>query len=302
MPWAKEDLFKKYEVNVIVDNSKTNGAPVIMEFNPTYQNLFGRTEKEAQFGALTTDFTMIRAGTLHKANNGYLIIQVEDLLRNPFAYDALKRDIRERNIFIEEPEERYGFISVKTLKPQPIPLEAKIILIGTPNIYQALFTMDMDFKELFKVKAEFDTTMNRTEENIIQYTSFACTICEKENLKHIDASGLAKLIEYSSRIIEDQHKLSTQFSVIADIIREANFYAEEEKTQLITASQINKAIDERLYRSKLIQEKVHEMIQRGFYLIDTEQQVGQVNWLSVMGLGDLLLAHPHGSRKHRYRT
>ena len=157
MPWMKEDPYKKYEVNVVIDNSETKGAPVVMETNPTYPNLLGRTEKEAQFGALTTDFSMIRAGAIHKANGGYLIIPVEELLRNPFSYDGLKRDLRDGNIVIEEPEERYGFLSVKTLKPQPIPLSAKVILIGDPYLYQMMFQLDNDFKELFKIKAEFDT-------------------------------------------------------------------------------------------------------------------------------------------------
>ena len=157
MPWMKEEPFKKYEVNVVIDNSDTKGAPVIVETNPTYLNLLGRTEKEAQFGALTTDFSMIRAGAIHKANGGYLIVPVEELLRNPFSYDGLKRDLRDGNIAIEEPEERYGFLSVKTLKPQPIPLTAKVILIGDPYIYQLLFQLDTDFRELFKIKAEFDS-------------------------------------------------------------------------------------------------------------------------------------------------
>lgn len=293
MPWAREDPFKKYAVNVIIDNSNLKGAPVITEFNPTYPNLFGRTEKEAQFGALTTDFTMIRAGALHKANGGYLIIPVEELLRNPYVYDALKRDIRDRNISIEEPEERYGFLSVKTLKPQPIPLNAKIIIIGNPQIYQALFGLDMDFRELFKVKAEFDTTMERNDENVKLYAAFVCTLCEKENLRHLDGSGLAKLIEFSSRIAADQFKLSTQFSVIADVMRESNFYAEQDNAKLITGNQVKKSIEERIYRSKLIQEKLQEMIKRGFFLIDTvSERVGQVNGLSVMGLGDFAFGNP----------
>ena len=158
MPWMREDPYKKYEVNVVIDNSETKGAPVVMETNPTYLNLLGRTEKEAQFGALTTDFSMIRAGAIHKANGGYLIVPVEELLRDPFSYDGLKRDLRDGNIAIEEPEERYGFLSVKTLKPQPIPLTAKVILIGDPNIYQLLFQLDTDFRELFKIKAEFDSS------------------------------------------------------------------------------------------------------------------------------------------------
>jgi lon-related putative ATP-dependent protease len=293
MPWMKEEPYKKYEVNVIIDNSATAGASVVMETNPTYHNLLGRTEKEAQFGALTTDFSMIRAGAIHKANGGYLIIPVEELLRNPFSYDGLKRDIRDGKMSIEEPEERYGFISVKTLKPQPIPLTAKVILIGDPNIYQLMFTMDPDFHELFKIKAEFDTTMPRTDEKVRQYGAFVCGLCEKEGLKHLDGSGLAKIVEYSSRIIEDQYKLSTQFSYIADIVRESNYYAAQENSEFITGNHVKKAIEEKIYRSKLIQEKIQEMITRGFFLIDTvEEKVGQVNGLSVMGLGDFAFGMP----------
>jgi lon-related putative ATP-dependent protease len=293
MPWMKEDSFKKYEVNVVIDNSATTGAPVVVESNPNYHNLLGRTEKEAQFGALTTDFTMIRGGAIHKANGGYLIVPVEDLLRNPLSYDGLKRDLKDQKISIEEPEERYGFLSVKTLKPQSIPFTGKVILIGDPNIYQMMFSLDSDFRELFKIKAEFDTTMPRTAEKIQKYAAFVCSLCEKEGLKHLDGTGLAKLVEYSSRIVSDQFKLSTQFSAIADIIREANYYAIENGTEFITGEHIRKAIEEKIYRSKLIQEKVHEMIARGFYLIDThETKVGQVNGLSVMGLGDFAFGSP----------
>ncbi len=293
MPWMKEEPYKKYEVNVVIDNSNTTGAPVVMETNPTYHNLLGRTEKEAQFGALTTDFTMIRGGSIHKANGGYLIIPVEDLLRNPLSYDGLKRDLKDQKMSIEEPEERYGFLSVKTLKPQPIPLTAKVILIGDPYVYQMMFTMDPDFHELFKIKAEFDSTMPRTGEKVQQYAAFVCMLCVRENLKHLDGSGLAKLVEYSSRIVEDQYKLSTQFSHIADIIRESNYYATQDNSEFITGEYVKKAIEEKIYRSKLIQEKIQEMITRGFFLIDTvEQKVGQVNGLSVMGLGDFAFGTP----------
>jgi len=293
MSWMRDDPYKKDDVNVVIDNSETQGAPVVMETNPTYHNLLGRTEKEAQFGALTTDFSMIRAGSIQKANGGYLIVPVEDLLRNPFSYDGLKRDIKDGKMYIEEPEERYGFLSVKTLKPKPIPLTAKTILIGDPYLYQLMFTLDPDFRELFKIKAEFDTAMPRTYERMRQYASFVCGLCEKENMKHLDGGALAKLIEYSSRLVEDQYKLSTQFSLVADIVREANFYAAEENSTLITAAHVKKAIEEKIYRSKLVQEKIQEMIARGFFLIDThEQKVGQVNGLSVMGLGDFAFGTP----------
>jgi lon-related putative ATP-dependent protease len=292
-PWMKEAPFKKYEVNVVVDNSNVKGAPVIIESNPTYQNLIGRTEKEAQFGALVTDFTMIRGGALHKANDGYLIVPVEDLLRNPFSYDSLKRALRDGQIIVEEPEERYGFISIRGLKPQPIQLNAKVIIIGDSYLYQQLFVLDKQFSELFKVKAEFDTTMDRTEENMQNYAGFVCKLCQKENLKHLDGSGLAKLIEYSSRLADDQQKLSTRFAEVADIVREANYYAIQEKSTLTTGNHVKKAIEEKVYRSKLIQEKIQEMIKRGVLLIDTEtERIGQVNGLSVMGLGDFAFGNP----------
>jgi lon-related putative ATP-dependent protease len=293
VPWMREVPFRKYEVNVIVDNSNVKGAPVVMEFNPTYQNLFGTTEKEAQFGALVTDFTMIRGGSLHKANSGYLIIPIEELLRNPFSYEGLKRALRDEKIVIEEPAERFGFISTKGLKPQPIPLRIKMVLIGNPYLYQQLFILDMEFTELFKVKAEFDTTMTRTEENVKQYAAFVCTICQKENLKHLDGTGLAKLVEYGQRLAEDQQKLSTRFAEVADVIREANFYATQEKSNLVTGNHVKKAIEEKIYRSKLVQEKIQEMIQREILLIDTDaEKVGQVNGLSVMGLGDFAFGSP----------
>ena len=293
LPWMREDPYKKYEVNVVIDNSETKGAPVVMETNPTYPNLLGRMEKEAQFGALITDFSMIRGGSIHKANGGYLIIPVEELLQNPFSYDGLKRDLRDGNMTIAEPEERYGYISVKTLKPQPIPLTAKVILIGSPDLYQTMFELDPDFKELFKVKAEFDTVMDRTHDKEMQYASWVCAFCEKENLKHLDGTGVVKLIEYSSRIADDQYKLSTRFSYIADMIREANYYAAQDNSEFITGEHIKKALEEKIYRSKLIQEKIQEMIKRGFYLIDTaKESVGQVNGLSVMGMGDFAFGSP----------
>jgi lon-related putative ATP-dependent protease len=293
LPWMKEAPFKKYEVNVVVDNSTVKGAPVITELNPVYQNLVGRTEKEAQFGALITDFTMIRGGALHKANCGYLIVRVEELLRSPLSYDALKRALRNRRIVVEEPEERFGFISIKSLKPQPIPLDVKVILIGDAYLYQLMFTMDTEFRELFKVKAEFDSSMQKTEDNVKQYAAFVCALCHREKLKHLDGSGLAKVIEHSSRLADDQEKLSTRFAEVGDVIREANFYALQEKSEHISASHMKKAVEEKIYRSKLIQEKIQEMIKRGVILIDTEDaKVGQVNGLSVMGLGDFAFGSP----------
>lgn len=291
--WTREDPFKKYVVNLIVDNSEVKGAPIVIGFNPTYQNLFGRIEKEARFGALVTDHTMIRGGLLHRANGGYLILPVEELLRNEFSYDSIKRALKSEHIIIEEVEERLGFATTKSLRPEPIPLNLKIILIGDPYLYQQLYVLDQEFNELFKVKAEFDTSMDRTEENIQKYAAFVCSLSQKEDLKHFDSSGIAKLIEYSSRLAEDQNKLSTEFAGIADVAREASFYASGDNTEFISATHVTKAIEEKIYRSKLIQEKIQEMIKKGILLIDTDlEQVGQVNGLSVISLGDFEFGGP----------
>jgi lon-related putative ATP-dependent protease len=292
-PGAAELPFRKYEVNVVVDNSRLEGAPVIMELNPTYNNLFGRIEKEAQFGALITDFTMIRGGSLHRANGGYLVLPTEEVLRNLFSWDSLKRALRNKEIAVEEAGERLGFITTKSLNPEPILLEAKIVLIGQPMLYYLLYDLDEDFSELFKVKADFDTRMDRTDENIRDYVAFVCTLCSEEGVKHLDASALARVIEHSSRLAEDQEKLSARFGEIADIIREAGFYATQDNSSYVTAAHVQKAIEEKFYRSNLIQEMVNEMIERGSIIIDAVgQEVGQVNGLSVSGLGDISFGRP----------
>ncbi|MFX1485827.1 MAG: Lon protease family protein [Promethearchaeota archaeon] len=293
LPWTMEVPFRKYEVNLTVDNSDLQGAPVVLETNPTHQNLFGKIEKEARFGVLTTDFTMIRPGSLHRANGGYLVLPVEELLRNIFTWDGLKMAIKNKEVSVEELGERLGFITTKSLRPAPIPLDAKVILVGKTEYYHILYILDRDFKELFKVKAEFDTTMDRTKENIDKFASFICTFCRKENLKHHEATAVAKLIEYSSRLADHQEKLSTKFSEIADIIREANFYATQESAEYITGNHVRKAIEEKIHRSRLLQEKIQEMIKQGFLLIDIEgEKVGQVNGLSVMSLGDFSFGRP----------
>jgi len=292
-PWVRDLSLRKYEVNVIADSSNLKGAPVVVELNPTYTNLFGRIEKEAVFGALTTDFTLIIPGSLHKANCGFVVIPVEELFRNPFSWDGLKRAMKNGQIVIEDPAERYGFLSTKTLSPEPIPLDLKVILIGDPNSFQLLHSYDPEFSELFKVKAHFDTTMQRTPENVKSYVSFVCTICEREKLKHLDRSGVAKMVEYSSRLAEDQKKLSTRFGSVADLIREASFYATQDGSKYVKAQHVKKAMDEKVYRSNLIQEKIQEYIERNVFLIDTVGEVvGQVNGLSVINIGDYEFGRP----------
>jgi lon-related putative ATP-dependent protease len=285
--------FTRYQVNVVVDNSTLTGAPVIVESNPTYGNLFGRVEQEAQFGALVTDFTMIRGGALHQANGGHLVMHVEELLPNAFSWDSLKRALANREIAIEDASERLGFMTTKSLRPEPIPLRVKVILIGRPDVYNLLRAYDEDFAELFKVKADFDTRMDRTDENVRDYAAFVCSLCEREGLKHLDSSALSRIVEHGARIAEDQEKLSTRFGEIADVIREAGYYAAQEEAQYVSAAHVQKAIDERFYRSSLIQERIQEMIARDSIKIAVAGEcVGQVNGLSVIGLGDIAFGQP----------
>jgi lon-related putative ATP-dependent protease len=284
---------KKYAVNILVDNSRLKGAPVIVETNPTHDNLFGRIEQEARFGALVTDFTLIRGGSLHRANGGYLVLPVEDVLRSPFAWEDLNHALENAKIAIEDITEKYGF-STKSLKPEPIPLEIKVILIGRPDIFQLLLSYEAHFQELFKVKAEFDTSMSRNLEHTLEYAAFATTLCKTEGLKHLDRSAMARLVEHGSRLAEDQEKLSTRFGEISDVLREASYYAGLDGAELITAQHIRKTIEERYYRSNLIQERLQEMIERGVIKIDIQgKKVGQINGLSVLGLGDISFGQPN---------
>ena len=286
-------LFRRYDVNVIVDNSELKGAPVISEDNPTATNLLGKFENESRFGALTTDFTLIKGGSLHRANGGYLILGAIELLKNQFSYDGLKRVLQSGSILIEETGQRLGVASTKTLVPQPIPLNVKVILVGDHEIYQALYTQDPDFGILFKVKAHFDDSIERNDRNQKTYGSFVHSLCEREGLNHLEAPALAKVVEYGSRLAEDQTKLSTKFPEIADLVREANFYATHDGAKIVKDVHIKKALDEKVYRSNLLDEKIKEMIERGIILIDTAgTQVGQVNGLSVISLGDFDFGQP----------
>ena len=282
----------KYQANVLVDNSKVTGTPVVLEMNPTYSNLFGRIEQEAYMGALRTDFTLIRGGSLHQANGGYLVLPAEEVIRNPFTWESLKRSLRNREISIEQPVERPVF-TTKSLRPEPIPLDVKVILIGRPDTYQLLLALDDDFRELFKVKADFDSQMDRDEERIQEYISFTCTLCENEKLRHVDQNGLARIIEHGSRLANDQGKLSTRFGELADVIREASHYAGIEEAKHITATHIEKTIEERYYRASLIQDRMRERIVDETIKIEVSgEKVGQVNGLSVLQLGELTFGQP----------
>ncbi len=288
-----EPTFTRYMVNVLVNNKETKGVPCIFESNPTYYNLFGRIEHKIQYGLALTDFSMIKAGSLHKANGGYLVINALDLLRNIFAYDALKRAIRNRELKIEDVWEQYRLISTTTLKPEAIPLDIKVILVGNPYLYYLLYNLDEEYRELFKVKADFDSRMIRNTDNILKYAAFIATLCREENLLPFDRSGAAKVIEFSSRLAEHQHKLSARFSDIADVLREASYWASQSAHSVVGGVDVQRAIDEKIFRTNRIEERLRDMILEGTLIVETSgEKVGQINGLAVLDLGDYRFGKP----------
>ncbi|MBT0653239.1 Lon protease family protein [Geomobilimonas luticola] len=290
----QEPSFERYQVNVFVDNKGMEGAPVVFEANPTYNNLFGRIEHVMQMGGMaTTNFTLVKPGALHRANGGYLIVDAREVLINPFAWDALKRCIRSGEIRIEDVLEQYRFMSIASLKPEPIPLQTKIIMIGSPWIYYLLFYMEPDYRKFFKVKADFDSRIARTPEIMRDYALFVATHCKNESLLHFDRSGVAGLLEYSARLVEDQERLSSQFMEIADLIREASYWAGQYQSTVVTREHVRKAIDEKVYRSNRIEERMQELFDDGTILCDTDgSEVGQINGLSVLTIGDYMFGRP----------
>ncbi len=290
---SEEIFWRRYQVNLIVDNSSQNGAPVVMELNPTYNNLFGRLEKEARMGTLHTDFTLIKPGAMHKANGGYLVLEAKEVLTNLFSWEGLKRALRNGEIDIEEMGERLGFVASKGLRPEPIPLDIKVLLIGDPVLYHLLYSLDDDFNELFKVKADFAPDMPFTDENVRQYAVFISSLVHKENLLPFTAEAVAKMVEHGARAAADQKKLLARFSEIADMVREATFWARKDGSKVVEREHVEKAISEKIYRSNMVQERLQEMTIRGFLKIDTEGKVvGQVNGLSVIELGDFSFGRP----------
>lgn len=284
----------EYDVNIITDNSELEGSPIIMEFNPTYNNLFGKVEHESDMGTLVTDFTLIRGGSLHKANGGYLIIPVKDLLMNYFSWDSLKRALNNAQVVIEDASERFGFLSTKSLKPEPVPLQVQIILIGSPVLYYLLYKWDEDFKELFRVKAEFDTSMGYSEANVRDFARVILKIEKEDELLPFERGGVERILEESCRLAEDQKRLSIRFGEMSKILHEAHYYAQSDKKKEISSEHIEKAIEGKYYRSNLIQEKINELIKRNTLMIELKgEKTGQINGISVMDIGDIMFGRPN---------
>ncbi|MFI5355531.1 MAG: Lon protease family protein, partial [Desulfobaccales bacterium] len=288
-----EPSLTQYQVNVFVDHSETAGAPVVFENNPTYPNLFGAVDRRAQFGALVTDFTLIRNGAVHRANGGYLVLEALDLLRWFFSYEALKRCLKNGEIRIEDPAEMFGLITTKTLQPQPIPLNIKIIIIGDPYIYQLLYAYDEDFHKFFKIKAHFDSRMRKTDDHVQKFCELIAGYCHDQKLMPLHKTGMAQLIEYAGEMAGHQGKLTLQLEGVKDILKEANYWARTNTHDVVFGADVEKAIQEQIYRVDLPEEKLQEFIDEGMLFIETAGQVvGQMNGLSVYALGDHAFGRP----------
>ena len=294
-PGEKEivDPFTPFRVNLLIDNSELKGAPVIMETNPNYINLFGSVELAAsRLGLVQTDFTKIKAGSFLKANGGYLVVNALDALIEPGVWQTLKRTLRNQKLEIQNYASLF-LISTTRLKPQPIECDVKVVLIGDAYIYYLLYNLDKDFKKIFKVKAEFDTEMKKDNQTIKDYIAFIKKISEEDSLKPFDKSGMAAIIEYGTRLSGRQKKVSTRFNIISDVLREASYWAKKEKKKTVSREQVEQSIKERFDRVSLIEDKIQEFIEDGTIMIDAKGQVeGQVNGLSVYDMGEFAFGKP----------
>lgn len=290
---AEENPYDRYKVNLLVDNSHLKGAPVIVDYNPTYYNLMGRCEYENEFGTMTTDYTMIKPGLFHQANGGFLILQINDVLSNPQSFEAIKRTLKTRQIIIENIKEQMGLVAVSALKPEPIPVNVKIILVGSSEIYHLLYHFDRDFKKFFKIKAEFDDQMDWNQDNVNKIARFISAFCNKEGIPHFDRTGVAEVVNYCSWLVQDQTKLTTRFSEIVNILGEAGTWASIQNSDIVTGLHVKKAIREKMKRSNKYDEELLELVRDGTIMIDTDGWVvGQINGLSVIELGDYTFGKP----------
>ena len=291
---TQRDPYLPFEVAVLVDNSNTQAAPIIIESNPSWGNLFGRIERRAYMGAYFSDHTMLKPGSIHHSNGGYLVLNAKDLLMNSGGWEGLKRAIRDREVRLEDPAVQFGLIAPQGLRRQPIPWDAKVIVTGDETTYRLLSTYDQeDFWEMFKVKAEFDSQIDLTPESVNDYCSFICGICQSEGLLHADRSGVARVVEYGARLVADQTKLSSRFGQIQDLLIEGDYWARKDGAELITGKHVRKALDEKLYRLNLMEEKLRQLMAEGTLMVDiTGEEVGQINGLVVYDLGDFSFGRP----------
>ncbi|MEK6704905.1 MAG: AAA family ATPase [Bdellovibrionota bacterium] len=290
---AKQDHFNRYRVNVFVDNSQTKGAPLIFEQNPTYYNLFGRISFRSTFGALVTDLLEIECGSVQRANGGFLVIDALEVLRNPFSWEALKRVLLSKKVQIENLGEQFTLFPVATLRPQGIKMGLKVILIGTPWIYRLLYQMDPEFPTLFKLRADFGPEMDWDSGNIMSYAAFISRCVREKSLLNFDKEAVSRIIEHGARLSSNQRKLSTHLSKIADLAAEASHWARETGHTLVTGADVDFAIDKKIFRSNIVETKIHEWIADGTIMIDTDgAKVGQINGIAVIDIGDYMFGRP----------
>jgi lon-related putative ATP-dependent protease len=292
---ARDVRFRRYMVNPMVSRSSDDpsGAPLVEELNPTYGNLIGRVEHIAQMGALVTDFLLIKPGSLHQANGGYLMIDVRKLLMSPFAWEALKRSIKGREIRIEQPSEMTGLMSTQSLDPEPIPFETKVVLLGDRELYYLLAANDPDFSRFFKVQADFDDSIERTTDNDRAYARLIASIVQEHKLKPLDAPAVARVIEEGARLAADREKLSIEIGRVADLVREADYWSGQAGRTVTTRQDITQAVDESIQRSDRLRDRAQETIERQIVLVDTAgAKVGQINGLAVLQLGDFAFGRP----------
>ena len=293
---AHPEIYKpwlNYRINLFIDNSSLEGAPVVADTNYSYHNIFGKLEYENYYGTLKTDYTMLKPGLLHIANGGYLVFQANDLLTNTLCYDSLKKVLRSKSLGIENTADPRSSMVMISLKPEPIPLDLKVVLIGDENLYQTLLAIDSDFRKLFKIKVEFADEAPMSKENMIRLARFVKGYCEHEELPPLDAGAMAKVVEYASKLADSQDKLSTRFTDLSLIIGEAATWAKLAKSKLITAEFIDKALTQKIDRVKKYDDKYMEMINDNTLLIDTKGfEVGQINGLTIMNVGDYTFGKP----------
>ena len=287
------ESFHRYKVNPLISNGTHQGAPVVYSDNPNYLNLVGRAEHVAQFGTLVTDFTLLKPGALHEASGGYLMIDAHKLLIQPYAWEGLKRALYTNQIRIESLEKMLSLISTVSLEPEPIPLDTKVVLLGDRMLYYLLHEYDPDFGELFKVQADFDETIDRNADNIQLYTQLIATLVRKENMLPFDREAVARIIDYAARHVEDSEKLTTHMRSIADLMHEAEYWARSKQLVEVGASDIRQAIEQQEHRASRLREHIQEEMRREIIFIDTHgEKIGQVNGLSVIGVGNYAFGTP----------
>ncbi len=290
---SDNSLLKRYQVNLIVDNSETIGAPVVYENLPSHQSLLGCVENMAMMGALVTDFSLIKAGALHKANGGYLILDIEQLLMQPYAWEGLKRALQAKEVRFDTLEQMYSLVTTVSLEPEPMPLDLKVILLGDRHLYYELYDLDPEFAGLFKVVADFEEKMDRTDENNALYAQLIASTVQREALLHLDKKAVAKLIEQASRSIEDNQKMSLHLGWINDLVRESNFWAKKRQATQITKEDVIQALNNREQRLDRVRNELYQHIERNVTQLNVAGMlVGQINALSVLSAGDLHFGQP----------